>query len=273
MRQPRLAELVAARLREEILSGRLKEGDSLPRQEDLLANFKVSLPPVREAMRILETEGLISVRRGNVGGARVHLPTVQRTAYMLSLVLQARRVALADTGTALGRLEPICAGMCAARPDRETTVLPVLRALLDEQQEAIGDVAAFNRSSRGFHERLVELCGNETMILVVGAMEGIWSAHEAETYQHVRPGGTEPDAEVMRAAFRDHRAMLRAIESGNETRAASLARAHLEATQAYTLSHDQGLTAVLAELVRSGGSAPLPLHGAAGVLPVADVSR
>ncbi|MGI8335541.1 FadR/GntR family transcriptional regulator [Actinomadura scrupuli] len=272
MRQPRLAELVASRLREEILSGRLKEGDSLPRQEDLLADFRVSLPSVREAMRILETEGLISVRRGNVGGAQVHLPTVRRTAYMLSLVLQARQVALTDTGTALGRLEPICAGMCAARPDRETAVLPVLRAMLDEQQQAIGDAAAFNRSSREFHERLVELCGNETMILVVGAMESIWSAHEAETFQHVRPG-TAPDADTMRAAFRDHRALLRAIESGNEPRAASLARAHLEATQAYTLGHDQGLTAVVAELVKGGGPASPPLRGTAGARPPADATR
>ncbi len=44
LRQPRLAELVASKLRNEILSGRLTEGDSLPRQEDLLADFKVSPP-------------------------------------------------------------------------------------------------------------------------------------------------------------------------------------------------------------------------------------
>ena len=68
---------MASRLRNEILSGRLTEGDSLPRQEDLLADFKVSPPAVREALRILETEGLISVRRGNVGGAIVHLPTAR----------------------------------------------------------------------------------------------------------------------------------------------------------------------------------------------------
>lgn len=254
MRQPRLAELVAARLREQILSGRLKEGDSLPRQEDLLADFNVSLPSVREAMRILETEGLISVRRGNVGGARVHLPTAQRTAYMLSLVLQARHVTLADTGEALGRLEPICVGMCAARADRDSEVLPQLRGLLDEQQDAIGDAAAFNRSAREFHERLVGLCGNETMILMVGALESIWTAHEAETYRHVGGGGPEPDAASMRAAFRDHRALLRAVESGDEAKAAALARAHLDATRTFTLGREQGRTAVTAELVGDGGA-------------------
>ena len=61
LRQPRLAEIIAASLRDDILTGKLKEGDSLPRQEDLFTKFRVSLPAVREAMRILETEGLVEV--------------------------------------------------------------------------------------------------------------------------------------------------------------------------------------------------------------------
>jgi len=81
MRQPRLAEMVASALRDEILSGSLTEGDTLPRQEDLLADFQVSPPAVREALRILETEGLVSVRRGNVGGAVVHVPSARGVAW------------------------------------------------------------------------------------------------------------------------------------------------------------------------------------------------
>jgi DNA-binding FadR family transcriptional regulator len=253
MRQPRLAELIASRLREEILSGRLTDGDSLPRQEDLLARFQVGVPSIREAMRILETEGLISVRRGNVGGARVHLPTAERTAYMLSLALQSRQVGLSDAGTALGGLEAICAGMCAARPDRDEQVVPSLRALLKEQHGVIGDTAAFNRAARAFHESIVELCGNETMILVVGALETIWSAHEAGAYQHVPPGEGEAPVEAMEAAYRDHRALLRAIESGEEDRAAAVARAHLQATQAFTLGREAEPANVQAEVVRAGG--------------------
>src|SRR3954468_9620730 len=131
MRQPRLAEMIAARLRDDILRGRLKEGDSLPRHEDLFTEFRVSLPAVREAMRILETEGLISVRRGNVGGAIVHLPTATRVAQTISMVLQTRHTTLADVSGALLHLEPICASMCASRPDRATTVVPALQAVID----------------------------------------------------------------------------------------------------------------------------------------------
>ena len=126
IRQPRVAEIVASRLRDEILSGRLKEGDVLPSQESLFQEFGVSPPALREAIHILETDGLISVRRGNVGGAVVHLPSAARTAHMISMVLQTRAATPADVSEALLHLEPICAGMCAAREDRMTEVVPYL---------------------------------------------------------------------------------------------------------------------------------------------------
>lgn len=249
MRQPRLAELVASRLRNEILSGHLHEGDSLPRQENLIADFGVSLPSVREAMRILETEGLISVRRGNIGGAVVHLPTPKRTAYLISLVLQARRTTLADVGEALRQLEPTCAGMCAARLDRETALVPTLTALADEQEQFMHDVAAFNRLARQFHETLVANCGNETMLTVIGSLESIWSAHEAETYQHIS-GKRPPDDKTLRQGLQDHRGLVAAVASGASERATALARAHLAAAQAYTLRRGRTHQEVNAELVR-----------------------
>jgi DNA-binding transcriptional MocR family regulator len=102
MSQPRVAEMVADVLRVRIVDGELADGDLLPRQEDLVEEFGVSLPSLREAMRILETEGLISVRRGNIGGAVVHRPTPQAAAYMLGLVLQSHRVVLGDGIAAAG---------------------------------------------------------------------------------------------------------------------------------------------------------------------------
>ena len=85
----------------------------LPSQESLFQQFGVSPPALREAIHILETDGLISVRRGNVGGAVVHLPSAVRTAHMISMVLQTRGSTPADVSEALLHLEPICAGMCA----------------------------------------------------------------------------------------------------------------------------------------------------------------
>jgi GntR family transcriptional regulator, transcriptional repressor for pyruvate dehydrogenase complex len=253
LRQPRLAEIVAASLRDDILSGRLKEGDLLPRQENLFQEFRVSLPAVREAMRILETEGLISVRRGNVGGAVVHLPTPERTAQMISMVLQSRDTTPDDVSGALLYLEPICARLCAARPDRLSEVVPALRQVVGAQQAEFDDVAQWNHNARRFHETLVAKCGNETMIVVIGSLEAIWSAHESSVWDEAQRGSEEvpPDspmaAKTRRAALRDHEKLLAAIEAGNEERAASLSAAHLTATRRSTLasSHHETIKANL----------------------------
>jgi DNA-binding FadR family transcriptional regulator len=242
LRQPRLAEMVAAKLREEILSGRLKEGDSLPRQEDLYAEFQVSLPAVREAMRILETEGLISVRRGNVGGAVVHQPAASRIAYMVSMVLQSRRTTLDDVSGALLHLEPVCAGICAAREDRETAVLPALREAVAAQKASFDDPTRYSPLARRFHEELVQRCGNETMIVLIGSLESIWSAHESSVWGAVAGEGGTPEpgspmsAAMRRAAIRDHEKLLAAIEAGNANRAVQLAGSHLTATRDSTLA-------------------------------------
>ena len=89
--QLRIAESVAASLRERILAASDGDGYRLPTQEQLVADFGVSYPSVREALRILETEGLVTVRRGKVGGAEVHRPDESSAAYHLGLVLQAGR--------------------------------------------------------------------------------------------------------------------------------------------------------------------------------------
>ena len=88
----RIAEIVADELRRQIIDGELADGDLLPRQEVLVEQFNVSLVSLREALRILETEGLVSVRRGNRGGAVVHAPAKTSAAYMLGLLLQSESV-------------------------------------------------------------------------------------------------------------------------------------------------------------------------------------
>ena len=241
LRQPRLAEIVAASLRDDILNGRLKEGDLLPRQESLFKEFRVSLPAVREAMRILETEGLITVRRGNVGGAVVHLPTPERTAQMISMVLQSRGTTPDDVSGALLYLEPVCARLCAARSDRLTEVVPALRAAIEVQQAQFDDVANWNHNARRFHEAVVATCGNETMIVVIGSLEAIWSAHESFVWDEAQPGDKEvpPDSpmasKTRRAALRAHEKLADAIEAGTEERAAAVSASHLAATRRSTL--------------------------------------
>jgi DNA-binding FadR family transcriptional regulator len=67
--------MIARDLRNRILNGTIADGEMLPRQDELLEAFGVSMPSLRGALQILETEGLITVLRGSVGGAIVHIVT------------------------------------------------------------------------------------------------------------------------------------------------------------------------------------------------------
>ena len=233
IRQPRVAEIVASRLRNDILSGRIREGDVLPSQDVLLAEFGVSPPALREAIHILETDGLISVRRGNMGGAVVHPPSAERTAHMISMVLQSRSAKPADVSGALMHLEPICAGMCAAREDRLTEVVPYLEAEIATQTEQFENVARYVPNARRFHEAIVSRCGNEPMILLIGSLELIWSAHESSVWSDE---GDPMEQKTMRAALRDHQRLVDAIRDGNEARAVKLAQEHLSVARRNTLA-------------------------------------
>lgn len=236
IRQPRVAEIVASRLRDDILSGRIKEGDVLPSQDSLLAEFGVSPPALREAIHILETDGLISVRRGNMGGAIVHPPSAERTAHMISMVLQTRAATPADVSGALMHLEPICAGMCAAREDRVTEVVPYLEAEIALQTEQFDNHSRYVPNARRFHEALVSRCGNEPMILLIGSLELIWSAHESSVWSDENNPADPMERKTMRAALRDHQRLVDAIRDGNQARAEKLARDHLAAARRNTLA-------------------------------------
>jgi GntR family transcriptional regulator, transcriptional repressor for pyruvate dehydrogenase complex len=237
IRQPRVAEIVASKLRDDILSGRLRAGDILPTQESLFQEFGVSPPALREAIHLLETDGLISVRRGNMGGAVVTLPSPERTAQMISMVLQTRAATPADVSEALLHLEPICAGMCAAREDRATEVVPALQAEIDIQTAQFDDAARYVPNARRFHEVLVARCGNEPMILLIGSLELIWSTHESRVWADEDSAGAGAvNPKTMRAALRDHQRLLDAISDGNVARATKLAADHLTAARRTTLA-------------------------------------
>jgi GntR family transcriptional regulator, transcriptional repressor for pyruvate dehydrogenase complex len=228
----RLAEQVADELRRRILRGELADGSILPKEDELLVEFPVSKPSLREAMRILEAEGLLRVRRGKLGGAVVRRPNAANVAYTVGLVLGSQEVGLSDVGNALLQVEPACAALCAQRADRADAVVAPLRRLHAESVDTVGDLLLVTSASRRFHEALVSLCGNKTMIILAGALEMLWSAHETSWSSHVTDGSIVPVDERL-AVLEDHRRLIDAIDDGNARLVYDLAAAHLVAAQHY----------------------------------------
>jgi GntR family transcriptional repressor for pyruvate dehydrogenase complex len=165
-------QLIADELRSLIVSGELSDGEWLGKEPELVKRFAVSRPSLREALRILETEGLITVVRGLHGGVIVHQPDERMTARTASLVLRARNVSLADVFEARSLLEPVAAREIASKRSRRKIVAE-LGALIDEQEAAIDEPEAFGLANAKFHERLVALAGNQTFSIVAEMLNEI----------------------------------------------------------------------------------------------------
>ncbi len=251
-RQPRLAEVIAAELRDGILFGIYEDGDSLPKQEDLIERFGVSPPSIREALRVLETEGLVTVQRGNVGGAIVHAPRADKVAYMLGLVLQHQGVAVRDVVQTLVRLDPACAALCAERTNRRRSVVPLLRANLRESKRVIADPEKYAPIAHDFHEIMVNNCGSPTMSLVVGALESLWTGHVARLAGAPRPSSKTTTRDAREASWSEHAQLLELIADGDADGAQRLAHRHLTTHEdlAYPFSLDSPVTAEAVREIR-----------------------
>lgn len=248
LRQLNTAELVASALRSRIVSGDLADGDLLPKQEDLAEQFGTSTPSVREGLRILEGEGLVTVRRGRLGGGIVHAPAGDSAAYMLGLVLESRKVRLKEIGGTLTDIEPICAGLCAERKDRKRTVLPRLRAVQDASDKSTNLLEGI-RLGRRFHEELVRGCGRETMVVLIGVLETIWTAHSEHSGRQGQLASKPPDRSYIDRRGDDHRELITLIADGDADAAIACARRHLESSTYYRTEGRESSAVIEAALI------------------------
>lgn len=233
--QPRIAEIVADELRGRIMSGALVDGELLPKLDDLLEEFPISKPSIREAMRILETEGLVSVRRGKLGGAVVHSPKITTAAYMVGLVLQSQEMTLHDVSESLSVLEPACIRLVVERDDAAVAVVPLLEENCEEAAKHLGDGPSFTRLQRIFHNRLVRHCPVRPLVVLVGVLEALWSAQEVDWADQIEAAGDYPALQLRQESMRAHEQIVEAIRSGDSTLAERLARQHVRASHAFAL--------------------------------------
>jgi len=234
IRHVRVADTVAADLRSRILSGGFESG-ILPTQNEIAAQWGVGLTSVREALRILESEGLITIRRGNQGGAEVHSPDVDSSAFSLGLSLQGSGTTVGELGIALGHVEPLCARLCAEADDR-ASIAAALDDLNDRAFAAADDELAFTRLAREFHSAVVDRCGNRAISLMVQSMVGLWTFQEEVWAREVAGEDSYPERSRRLEVVEAHRAVVRAIAEGDGDAAERATRAHLQAAQHYVIA-------------------------------------
>jgi DNA-binding FadR family transcriptional regulator len=183
-----------------------------------MAQFGVSRPTLREGFRILESEGLIVVRRGARGGARVRVPDHAVAARFAGLVLQYRGATLADVFAARTIIESPAARMLAASKHR-ADVARRLQTFVDEHAEDLRNTAR----APGFHRLVVELTSNQTLILLTGMLEDIAEA-AAISWERQNP----PSLTEAQRAHRGHQRLVDLVRAGAAEKAEAFWRAHLD---------------------------------------------
>lgn len=191
---------VASRLRDEILDGVREPGSRLV-ERDLAAGFGVSRIPVRDALKVLEGEGLVALRPHTWAVVRAFTDTD-----------------LADLDEVRTVLEPLAFRLAAER--HEPAGLERLRAALDREQEGAraADPVGSRRSAADFHEIVTALAGNR---LLDDMMQGIRSRMRWALSQH----------EDLADVTDEHVALFDAVRARDGDRAAELAAAHVESSR------------------------------------------
>lgn len=222
---PKASDVLAARLREPILSGELAPGSSLPAERDLVAQSGLSRATVRESLRILEIEGLIKTTPGRNGGTVVRRPHLDTVARSVEIYIRGHRLRLSSLLEIREAIEPVSAALAARRrTDAELAELERLDAALEE---VFDDVLAFLSANVKWHVAIATMSHNE---LLEGFMKAIASGVLAAT--NIADFNS---TEERRDALHAHRRIYEAIRDKDPEGARRRMARHLQAYETAVL--------------------------------------
>jgi GntR family transcriptional regulator, transcriptional repressor for pyruvate dehydrogenase complex len=226
IRSTRIYEEIVRQIKTMIAEGRLTSGDRLPPERELAEKFLVSRTSVREALRALESLGLVEIRQGE--GTFIREISVDRLVEPLALVMVSQRQALAELFEARRLLEPAIAGLAAARatPDE---IQDMERILEDQAREVVAGRTGFAQDAQ-FHAAIGRAAHNEAITRIAHAvMDLLTQSREESLNTPGRPSRSHDD----------HRRILQAIAERQPASAERAMRDHLVAVEALVLGSSE----------------------------------
>jgi DNA-binding FadR family transcriptional regulator len=225
----RAADVIARQIRRRIIRGELTEGDVLPSEADLLTQFGVSRPTLREAIRVLESESLVVVKRGSRGGIEVSVPRVEKAAHYAGLLLEYRQATTADVFTAAAAIEGPCIAILAR--NRSADDLKRLRAAVDAERDVSEAPGELLEQQNDFHRLVVDLAGNQTLTVLSDVVRYIIEL-ATQSYVDEHGGTGSSSASSAATATRTHAKVVELIADKDAAAAEALWRKHILATSA-----------------------------------------
>ena len=247
---PKSADLIAAQIRRQVVQGTLKDGDALPPEAELMSQFHVSRPTLREALRILEAESLITVRRGSHGGVRIVTPDFSVAVRYIGLLLQITGTTVEDVYEARTVLETAAVAMLARnRTDKDLADLRHQIASLQKMGAGAGagraglDLEEWAAESYRFHDLILERAGNKTIAVQGLILREIVATHIGLLMS--RTAVRDDHSAGMRKMFRSFSTLVDLVEAGEAAAAEAHWRTHMKVSGLILLQGDIKAAAVI----------------------------
>lgn len=225
----RAADVIARHIRRRIVRAELAEGDALPNEADLLKQFGVSRPTLREAIRVLESESLVVVKRGSRGGIEVSVPRVEKAAHYAGLLLEYRQATTADVFAAAAAIEGPCVALLAR--NRSTDDLKRLREAVASERDVSDKPGELLERQNEFHRLVIDLAGNQTLTVLSDVLRHIIEL-ATQNYVDEHGGSGANSAAGAATATRTHAKVVELIADKDPVGAEALWRKHILATSA-----------------------------------------
>lgn len=218
IRSTRIYAEIVRQIKLLIAEGQLKSGDRLPPERDLAEKFMVSRTSVREALRSLESMGLIEIRAGE--GTFIREISVESLIEPLALVILDQREAVAELYEARRLMEPDIAALAARRATKEE--LQEMERILDEQSKEVAAGRTGLAQDAAFHTALANSAHNRAISRIVTALMDLLTQSREESLH--TPGRPQ-------RSHQDHRRILAAISARDEAGARRVMTEHLVAVE------------------------------------------
>ena len=219
VKSTRIYQEIVRQVKSMIAEGRLKSGDQLPPERDLAEKFVVSRTSVREALRALESLGLVEIRPGE--GTFVREVSVESLIEPLALVMLSQREALGELFEARQLIEPALAALAARRATPED--VHEMEKILEAQAKEVAAGRTGLEQDAQFHAAIGAAAHNRAITRIAHAVMDLLRQSREESLN--RPG--RPDR-----SHNDHRRLLAAIRSRDEAAAHQAMVDHLRAVEA-----------------------------------------
>jgi DNA-binding FadR family transcriptional regulator len=196
-----------------------------------MASFDVARTTIRDAFRVLESEGLLEVRRGGGGGGRVRAPGIGFVASYAALLLQFEGATLDDVHVGRTFIEAPAVAMLAER-HQEPELMEALQRALDEEAAAVDENALAQAEGR-FHRLVVDLTENRVLSMLSAVANRLIAQQVDRT--HVADT-TESGSGGMSAAHQAHVHLVELISRGASNDARMFWQRHLRSASEHLAS-------------------------------------